>query len=225
MENKKNQVLCDLPLSLSVLQGQKSWVNCTKLLPRREKGHDGLIRQAAQEWTGLPAQTGKGVHPPATSDPPQQGNHQHRSIPRHPCFSHQMPHRKGPSDVESETVSLTETLRLTHRPHCIPCADWKVSGQNWGQEEKRATEGEVVVWHCSLNEHEFEQILRQWKTGKFGLLQFIWLQRVGHKLLTEQQQQHTRHYTRCLLHIEQSEKFHELNINIIITFKNKYCIF
>ena len=44
------------------------------------------------------------------------------------------------------------------------------AGKDWGQEEKGATEGEVVVWHCWLNEHEFEQIPRQWKTGKTGML-------------------------------------------------------
>ena len=31
------------------------------------------------------------------------------------------------------------------------------AGKNWGQEEKGATEDEVVGWHHWLNEHEFEQ--------------------------------------------------------------------
>ena len=33
------------------------------------------------------------------------------------------------------------------------------AGKNWGQEEKGATEDEMVVWHHQLNGHEFEQTL------------------------------------------------------------------
>ena len=32
------------------------------------------------------------------------------------------------------------------------------AGKDWGQEEKGATEDEMVGWHHCLNEHEFEQI-------------------------------------------------------------------
>ena len=31
---------------------------------------------------------------------------------------------------------------------------------DWGQEEKRVTENEIVGWHHGLSRHEFEQILR-----------------------------------------------------------------
>ena len=31
------------------------------------------------------------------------------------------------------------------------------AGKNWGQEEKRATEDDIVGWHYQLNGHEFEQ--------------------------------------------------------------------
>ena len=31
------------------------------------------------------------------------------------------------------------------------------AGNDWGQEEKGATEDEMVRWHHWLNEHEFEQ--------------------------------------------------------------------
>ena len=31
------------------------------------------------------------------------------------------------------------------------------AGKDWGQEEKRATEDEMVGWHYWLNRHEFEQ--------------------------------------------------------------------
>ena len=39
------------------------------------------------------------------------------------------------------------------------------AGKDWGQEEKRTTEGEVVGWHHWLNGHEFEQVLGdgEWK--------------------------------------------------------------
>ena len=33
------------------------------------------------------------------------------------------------------------------------------AGKDWGQEEKRATEDEMAVWHHCLNVHEFEQTL------------------------------------------------------------------
>ena len=33
------------------------------------------------------------------------------------------------------------------------------AGKDWGQEEKRVTEDDMVGWHCWLNGHEFEQIL------------------------------------------------------------------
>ena len=36
---------------------------------------------------------------------------------------------------------------------------WNHAGKDWGQEEKRVTEDEVVGWHHWLNGHEFEQTL------------------------------------------------------------------
>ena len=44
------------------------------------------------------------------------------------------------------------------------------AGKNWGQEEKKVTEDEMVGWHHWLNECEFEQALedgegRTWKPG------------------------------------------------------------
>ena len=32
-------------------------------------------------------------------------------------------------------------------------------GEDWGQEEMRVTEDEIVGWHLQVNEHEFEQTL------------------------------------------------------------------
>ena len=54
------------------------------------------------------------------------------------------------------------TLKLKLRP---PDAKSQLTGKdpyaeiNWGQEEKRATEDEMVGWHHWLNRHEFEQAL------------------------------------------------------------------
>ena len=63
------------------------------------------------------------------------------------------------------------------------------AGTDWGQEEKAATEDEMVGWCHQLNGHEFKQILGDSKrTGKPGVLPFMGSQRVGHDLATEQQQ-------------------------------------
>ena len=40
------------------------------------------------------------------------------------------------------------------------------AGKDRGQEEKRATEDEMVGWHHRLNGHEFEQTLGEGRTGK-----------------------------------------------------------
>ena len=45
-------------------------------------------------------------------------------------------------------------------------------------------------WHHQLSEHEFEQIVGDSEgTGKPSMLQSMGWQRVGHRLLTKQQQQ------------------------------------
>ena len=60
------------------------------------------------------------------------------------------------------------------------------AGKDWGQEEKGATEGEMVGWHHWLNGHEFEQISRDGEgQGSLGCCR-SW----GHKesnIVTEQQ--------------------------------------
>ena len=50
------------------------------------------------------------------------------------------------------------------------------AGKDWGQEEKRATEDEMVGWHRWLDGHEFEQILGDGE-GQGSLACFTW----GHK--------------------------------------------
>ena len=63
------------------------------------------------------------------------------------------------------------------------------AGKHWGQEEKGATEDEMVGWHHGLNGHEFKQTLgdSDWQ----GSLASMRSQRVRHNWATEQQQQHT----------------------------------
>ena len=46
------------------------------------------------------------------------------------------------------------------------------AGKDGGQEEKGATEDEMVEWH--------HQLKGQWRTGKSGMLQSVGLQRVRH---------------------------------------------
>ena len=61
------------------------------------------------------------------------------------------------------------------------------AGKDWGQEEKRVTEDEMVGWHHWLSGHECEQTLGGgWKTGKLYSME---LQRIGDDLTFEQQQQ------------------------------------
>ena len=58
------------------------------------------------------------------------------------------------------------------------------AGKDWRQKEKRVTEDETVGWHHWLNRHEFAQT-----PAKSGMLQSTGLQRFGHDLENEQQQQ------------------------------------
>ena len=60
-----------------------------------------------------------------------------------------------------------------------------VVGKDWRQ-EKEMTEGEMVGWHHRLNEHEFVNCRRWWRTGKSGMLQSMGPQRVRHDLVTKQ---------------------------------------
>ena len=60
------------------------------------------------------------------------------------------------------------------------------AGKYWRQEEKGATEDEMVGWHHRLDGHEFEQVLGSWWwTGKHGMLHSMGSQRVGHNWVTE----------------------------------------
>ena len=56
-------------------------------------------------------------------------------------------------------------LKLQYFGHLMGQADRVIrkdpdAGKDWGQEKKGMTEDEMVGWHYWLNEHEFEQVLR-----------------------------------------------------------------
>ena len=62
------------------------------------------------------------------------------------------------------------------------------AGEDGGQEEKGATEDEMVGWHHQLKGHKFEQTPGDSEGQKPGMLQFMRSQRVGQNLVTERQQ-------------------------------------
>ena len=63
------------------------------------------------------------------------------------------------------------------------------AGKDWEQEEKGATEDEMVGWHHWHDGHEFEHTLgNSEEQGRMDMLQSMKSQRVGKKLATEQQQ-------------------------------------
>ena len=57
-------------------------------------------------------------------------------------------------------------------------------GKHWRQEEKGTTEDEMVGWHHGLSGHEFEKV----PGDSEGHGSLVGLPRVGHSLLTEQQE-------------------------------------
>ena len=61
------------------------------------------------------------------------------------------------------------------------------AGKGWRQEEKGATENEMIGCHHQLNGHESEQAPGDGEVQ--GSLVSMGSKRVGHKLATEQQQQ------------------------------------
>ena len=64
------------------------------------------------------------------------------------------------------------------------------AGKDWGQEEKQATDEEMVGCYHQLNGQEFEQTLGD-SEGQGNLVCCSpWVVRVGHDLETEQQQQY-----------------------------------
>ena len=70
----------------------------------------------------------------------------------------------GRTDVEAEALILwppdTNSQLIGKDPD---------AGKDWGQEEKGATDKEMVGWHHQLNGHEFEQTLGD-SEGQGGLV-------------------------------------------------------
>ena len=60
------------------------------------------------------------------------------------------------------------------------------AGKDWRQE--KGAEDEMVGWHHWLSGHELGQTSGGGETGKPGMLQSSWSQRVRHSLVIEQQQ-------------------------------------
>ena len=58
----------------------------------------------------------------------------------------------GRTDAEAEVPILRPRDGKSWHVGKAPAAE-----KDWGQEEKGATEGEMVGWHHRLNAHEFEQ--------------------------------------------------------------------
>ena len=63
------------------------------------------------------------------------------------------------------------------------------AGEDWGKEAKWVTEKEMAGWHHRLTQHEFEQTLGDGEGQRNQACCSIWGHRVGHDLVTEQQQQ------------------------------------
>ena len=59
------------------------------------------------------------------------------------------------------------------------------AGKYWGQEEKGATEDEVVGWHHWFNGHEFEQTPGDSDRQESLVCCSSWGHRVGYDLVTE----------------------------------------
>ena len=90
----------------------------------------------------------------------------------------------GRTDAEVESPilwSLDEKSRLTGKD--------LYAGKDWGQREKGATENKMVGWHHRLNGNAFEPTPGD-SEGQGSLVCCSgWGCRIGHNLVTEQQQQ------------------------------------
>ena len=86
----------------------------------------------------------------------------------------------GRTDVEAETPILwpldAESWFIWKHPD---------AGRDWGQEEKGTTEDETVGWHHRQWTWVWVDSGSWWWTGRLGMLQFMWSQRVRHHWATE----------------------------------------
>ena len=91
----------------------------------------------------------------------------------------------GRTDAEAEAPLFWSPDANSQPTGKVPDA-----GRDWGQKEKRESEGEMAGWHHRCSGHELGQTLgRWWGTGRPGVLQSTGSQRVRRNWVTEQQQQ------------------------------------
>ena len=97
---------------------------------------------------------------------------------------------------------------------------WQVWKQDWGQEEKGATEDEMVGWHHGINKHEFEQTRGDSERQGSPVCCSSWGYRVRHNLANEQQQNTVpgmqQVWTKCLLWTNESHKIKSYRLTSII---------
>ena len=72
----------------------------------------------------------------------------------------------GRTDADDETPLVTDETPLVSNETPLDAKNWLIgkdldAGKDWRQEEKGMTEDKMVGWHHWLNEHEFEQALRE----------------------------------------------------------------
>ena len=72
-------------------------------------------------------------------------------------------------------------------------------GKGWGQEEKEATEDEMVGWHHRLNGHESGQTPKNSGGHRSLACCSPWSGRVRQDLVTKQQQYFFAHHSECML--------------------------
>ena len=134
-------------------------------------------------------------------------DHKEGSVPKNGCFQTMVlektlessldskikpinPKRNKPWILIGRTDAEAETLILW--PPNLKSwliAKYPDAGKDLGQEEKWATEDEMVGWQYWLSGHYSEQTPGDNEgQGNPGVLQFMGLQRIGHNLVTEQQQ-------------------------------------
>ena len=92
-------------------------------------------------------------------------------------------------------LKLQYFRHLMRRAHLLEKA---LSLEDRRQKKKGATEEEMVREHHWLNGHEFEQTLGDNKAQGSLMLQSMGSKRVGHNLVTEQQQQKQQSLVCCL---------------------------
>ena len=135
--------------------------------------------------------------------------------PTSPAYRKSVLNIHGWTDAEAEAPKLWP-------PNAKTWLIWKDldAGKDWKQEEKGTTENEKVGWHHWLNGCESEANSRRWwRTGKLGMLQSMWLQRVGHHWVTKRVGHHwlTKLNWTWLRHENMSTRWTGLYYSLCIT--------